>query len=300
MNYIKSQQADGSVVNLFYQDIGAGRPVVFIHGWPLNSQMWQYQFAELPKYDIRCIAYDRRGFGKSDKPFDGYDYDTLADDLKAILDGLDLDDVVLVGFSMGGGEVVRYFSKHGGARVSKVVLIGSVTPFLLQTDDNPEGVSQDQLDQMVEEIYRDHAGFIHNFSKQFYNVSLMSHPASQGILDWWFHMAIEASIKAMADCVYSFGETDFRDEMAAVNVPTLIIHGDEDNIVPLEASAEEAADFIADSQLLIYEDEPHGLFFTAKDQLNTDLIEFITGTYLVDEDDEEENEDDETGRYEME
>lgn len=293
MAFIKATQQDGAELNLYYQDLGAGRPVVFLHGWPLNSSMWQYQLAELPKYGLRCIAYDRRGFGQSDKPFDGYDYDTLADDLKAVLDGLDLQDAVLVAFSMAGGEVVRYFSKYGGERVSKVVLVSSIAPYMMQTDDNPDGVEPEMVEGILNGLWDDHAAFLQDFGKQFFGVSLMNHPVSQGILDWSFMNATQASLKATIDCVYSFTGTDFRDEMQYVDVPTLIIHGDADKVVPIEATSQQAAELITDNQFLIYEDEPHGLWFTSKDQLNTDILEFVgTEIYIQAIEEDEEGEED--------
>ncbi|PTQ95117.1 pimeloyl-ACP methyl ester carboxylesterase [Mucilaginibacter yixingensis] len=290
MAFIKAQRENGTELNLYYQDYGAGRPVVLLHGWPLNSNMWQYQLAELPKYGLRCIAYDRRGFGQSDKPFDGYDYDTLADDLKAVLDGLDLQDVVLVAFSMAGGEAVRYFSKYGGERVTKLVLVSSIAPYMLQTDDNPDGVEPEMVEQILAGLWNDHAGFMQDFGKQFFGVSLMHHPVSQGVLDWSFMSAMQASLKATIDCVYSFTGTDFRDEMQYVDVPTLIIHGDADKVVPMEATGQQAAEMITDNQFLIYEDEPHGLWFTSKDQLNTDLLEFIGAEMYMEVGDEDEEE----------
>jgi pimeloyl-ACP methyl ester carboxylesterase len=291
MNFIYSKQADGSEVKLFYQDIGQGIPVVFIHGWPLSSQMWEYQLAELPDYGLRCITYDRRGFGKSDQPFTGYDYDTLADDLKAVLDYLNLNNVTLVAFSMGGGELVRYFSRHGGERVSKAVLVSSVAPYMLQTEDNPEGVPQEQVDEIVENIYKDRPGFLAAFGKQFFGVSMLSHPVSQGILDWSLALALPASLKATVECVYSFAGTDFRSEMQTIKVPTMIIHGDADQTVPISATGERASTMIPQVEYYVYEGEPHGLYYTAKDQLNKDLIEFITGVVMYDADVEDEGSD---------
>lgn len=290
MAFINAQQENGAALNLYYQDYGTGRPVVLLHGWPLNSNMWQYQLAELPKYGLRCIAYDRRGFGQSDKPFDGYDYDTLADDLKAVLDSLDLQDVVLVAFSMAGGEAVRYFSKYGGERVTKLVLVSSIAPYMLQTDDNPDGVEAAMVEQILAGLWNDHAGFMQDFGKQFFGVSLMNHPVSQGILEWNFMNAMQASLKATIDCVYSFSGTDFRDEMQYIDVPTLIIHGDADKVVPIEATSQQAAEMITDNQFMIYEDEPHGLWFTSKDQLNTDLLEFIGAEMFIEVGDGEEDE----------
>ncbi|WP_207428714.1 alpha/beta fold hydrolase [Pedobacter sp. SYSU D00535] len=275
MKFIKSQNPDGSPVNLFYEDWGTGKPVVFIHGWPLDHQMWEYQMSVLPEMGFRCVAYDRRGFGKSDKPWAPYNYDVLADDLKAVLDQLDLHNVTLVGFSMGGGEVVRYMSRHHGARVAKVVLISSITPLTMKTDDNPDGVPPEKLQQILSELQTDRAGFLADFGKQFYGVSWLNHPASQAMLDWNLTVAMQASPKATLDCAHAFAETDFRDEMNSINVPVLIIHGASDETVPIKATSEKAAELIPGAEFIVYEDAPHGLFFTHKQKLNEDLIEFL-------------------------
>lgn len=276
MSYIQAgtDQA-GNPVNLFYQDWGQGQPVVLIHGWPLSHEMWDYQMAELPKYGIRCIAYDRRGFGKSSKPWNEYDYDTLADDLKAVLDELNLDNVTLVGFSMGGGEVARYLSRHGGARVAKAVLVGAITPYLLKTDDNPTGVDQSVFDGMLEDMQKDRADFLQTFGKMFYGVNLLSHPVSQAHLDGDFFRAYLASPNATVECAKSFSSTDFRADLKHFNVPTLIIHGDADKTVPLEASGEQTAKLLPNAQYVVYEGAPHGLFVTEKDRLTSDLVAFI-------------------------
>ena len=281
MEFITSQNTNGSPVKIFYEDLGSGTPVVFIHGWPLDHQMWEYQTSVLPNYGFRCIAYDRRGFGKSDKPWDGYDYSTLADDLKALLDQLDLQNVTLVSFSMGGGEVVRYFSRHGGARVSKVVLISSVVPYMQQTDDNPEGVPPEKIAEITDSLREDRSGFLVDFAKQFYGFSLLSHPVSQGVLDRDFMIASQASLKATIDCATAFSETDFRAELRHIHVPTLIIHGDADETVPIKATSDEAAELIPQSEYIIYEGAPHGLYFTDKETLNGDLIQFIQAENTV-------------------
>ncbi len=262
-------------VNLFYEDWGTGQPVVFIHGWPLSHEMWEYQLTELPKQGLRCIAYDRRGFGKSSKPWGSYDYDTLADDLKAVLDELDLKDVILVGFSMGGGEVARYFSRHGGARVAKAVLLGAVTPYMLQTADNPEGVPQEVFEKMTEQMKEDRADFLTSFGKQFFGVNLINHPVSQAMLDWCRTLALLGSPKATLECAKSFAETDFRKDMPHIKVPTLIIHGDKDQIVPIEVSGDRTAKMIPNARYIVYEDAPHGFYYTEKDKLNQDLLSFI-------------------------
>ncbi|HSH64752.1 MAG TPA: alpha/beta hydrolase, partial [Bacteroidia bacterium] len=181
MPYIKTKSENG--IHLFYQDLGKGKPVVFIHGWPSSHAMWEYQLAVLPE-KFRCIAYDRRGFGNSDKPWDGYDYDTLADDLHAIIETLNLSDVTLVGFSMGGGEVVRYMSRYGSGKVSKIVLIGSVTPFLLQMDDNKEGIPKEMFNDMITEIKKDRPKFLTEFGKLFFGVTLLKQAISDELLQW--------------------------------------------------------------------------------------------------------------------
>lgn len=275
MKFITLKNQDATETNLFYQDLGTGRPVVLIHGWPLDHQMWDYQVAALTDAGYRCIAYDRRGFGKSDKPLTGYDYDTLADDLKAVIDSLELEDAVLVGFSMGGGEVVKYFSRHGGKGVSKVVLVSSIAPYMLRTDDNPDGVPQEKIDEIAAGIQADRPGFLGSFTKQFYGVGLLNKPVSEERLSTDLTLAMQATLKSTLGCAVAFSSTDLRSDMSAVNVPTLVIHGDEDQTVPIKATGEQAAALIAGAKYIVYEGEPHGIFITCKDQLNSDLIDFI-------------------------
>lgn len=275
MKFIKSKQPDGSDVHLFYQDLGSGRPVVLIHGWPLDHTMWDYQTAALTDAGYRVIAYDRRGFGKSDKPLTGYDYNTLSDDLKALIDELQLENAVLIGFSMGGGEVVKYFSRHGGKGVSKAVLISSIAPYMLQTDDNPEGVPQEVIDDIAEKIQEDRPGFLGEFGKQFYGVGLLSHPVSAERLTSDMVVAMQATVKSTLGAAVAFSSTDLRREMNSITVPTLVIHGDDDQTVPIKATGEQAARMINNAEYLVYEAEPHGLFITAKDRLNADLVSFI-------------------------
>jgi non-heme chloroperoxidase len=279
MSYIKAgTDASGNDIKLFYQDLGGSNvrsTVVLIHGWPLSHEMWDYQLAELPAHGLRVIAYDRRGFGKSTQTWDGYDYDTLADDLKAVLDTLDLQNVTLVGFSMGGGEVARYMSRHGGDRVSKVAFISSVTPYLLKTDDNPDGVDQSVFDEITENIQKDRADFLQTFGKQFYGVNLISKPVSQAHLDGDFARAYVSSHKATLDCANAFATTDFRNDLTQIHVPTLIIHGDADKTVPIESSGELTANALPNAHYIVYDEAPHGLFVTEKDRLNDDLLAFI-------------------------
>ncbi|MDO8366470.1 MAG: alpha/beta hydrolase [Saprospiraceae bacterium] len=276
MSFIKTNPgSSGNSVNLFYEDYGIGKPVVFIHGWPLNHEMWEYQLAELPKNDLRCIAYDRRGFGKSDRPWENYDYDTLADDLKALLEQLDLKEVVLVGFSMGGGEIARYIGKYGTSRIAKVVLISAVTPFMLKTKDNPEGVDKKNFDAMIEKLTEDRPAFLSDFAKQFYGVTKAEQSVSQPMLDWNQMLCLMSSLRSSTECVRSFSETDFRNDLTKINVPVLIIHGDADQTVPIAISGDKTAKSLPKAKYRVYKDAPHGLFITEKDKLNKDLLEFI-------------------------
>jgi len=278
MNFIKTKDATGNEIKLPYEDTGSGKPVVFIHGWPLSKEMWEYQVVPLAQQGMRCITYDRRGFGNASRPWTGYDYDTLASDLKALLDQLDLQDVTLVGFSMGGGEVVRYFSKYGGARVTKAVLLGSITPYMLKTQDNTDGTPEDVFNDITNHIKDDRIAFFDGFGKAFYGVGFINKPVSTPFLEWSRMLASVASPKATLDCAASFSHTDFRNEMSAVTVPTLIIHGDADNIVPIKAAGDISAKLIPNNQYLVYADAPHGLFYTHKEQLNADLLNFILGS----------------------
>ena len=280
MNYIETNKdAAGNPVRIYYNDYGTGKPVILIHGWPLSSAMWEYQINDLVNSGHRVIAYDRRGFGKSSQPWDGYDYDTLTDDLKALIDQLALKDITLVGFSMGGGEVVRYFSRHGGKGVVKVVLISSVTPFMLQTDSNPDGVPQETFDGMAHNMQEDRIGFLNEFGKTFFGVSMLHKPLSTPLLEHFRMLCAVASPRATVQCAKAFASTDFRSEMKSLNVPTLIIHGDADKTVPIDPTGKQSALSIADNKFIIYESAPHGLFYTEREQLNADLVEFlISGT----------------------
>ncbi|WP_145139212.1 alpha/beta fold hydrolase [Roseomonas gilardii] len=274
MSFIEAR--DGTP--LFYKDWGAGKPVVLVHGWPLNADMWEYQAPFLAENGCRVIAYDRRGFGRSGQPWSGYDYDTMADDLAALFDALDLRDATLVGFSMGGGEVARYLSCHGGSgRVSRAVLVSAVTPFLLRTEDNPGGVDRSVFDDMVVNLQADRPAFLASFGKQFFGAGLLNFSISNELLQWAGNLALMASPKATLDCVRAFSETDFRGDLPQIRVPVLVIHGDADGTVPIDAAGRRAAAMIPGARLLEYKGAPHGLFFTEKDRLNQDLLRFIGG-----------------------
>jgi len=249
--------------------------VVLIHGWPLSKEMWEYQIEPLVEAGLRVIKYDRRGFGKSSKPWGEYDYNTLTEDLHTIMEELDLRDAVLVGFSMGGGEAVRYLSRYGSSRVSKIVLVSSVTPYLLKTADNPDGVDESVFKEMLDQMSEDRIAFLDSFGKTFFGVNLVSHPVSTPLLEYYRMLASVAAPRATKQCAIAFAQTDFRQDVQAINVPTLIIHGDADKTVPIDASGARTAKMIPGSQYLVYEGAPHGLFYTHKEKLNQDLISFI-------------------------
>ena len=265
----------GEKITLSYNDYGNGKPVVLIHGWPLSKEMWEYQLAPIVDAGFRVIKYDRRGFGKSDKPWDGYDYDTLAADLKGLIDGLELKDVALVGFSMGGGEVARYFGKYNGENVSKAILISSVAPGMLKTDRNPDGVPAEKFDEFMKSLKDDRIGFLADFGKTFFGVTMVNHPVSAPLMQYYLDLESHASAKATQDCMTSFAFTDFTEDVKKINVPTLIIHGDADKTVPIDATGRRAAKMIKNATLIEYEGAPHGLFYTEKEKLNKDLVAFL-------------------------
>jgi non-heme chloroperoxidase len=273
MNFITT--ADKT--KLYFKDWGpsSGTPVILMSGWPLTSDSCDDQAVALAEAGHRVISYDRRGFGRSSQPFSGYDYDTLADDLGAVIDQTGAHDVSLVGFSMGGGEVARYMSRHDGRNVIKTALIASVVPFMLKTDDNADGTEQSVFDGMAKAMLEDRAHFFTGFFKDFFGVSMLSHPVSQELIDWARSMAMQASLKATLECAKSFASTDFRPDLAAFVKPTLVIHGTDDQTVPVEASGRAAARAIKQSTLIEYAGAPHGLFATHKARLSTDLLSFL-------------------------
>jgi pimeloyl-ACP methyl ester carboxylesterase len=277
MKYITTNdRTSGEEIRIAYSDYGKGKPVVLIHGWPLSREMWEYQLDDLVNAGLRVIKYDRRGFGESSKPWTGYDYDSLADDLNALIDQLNLHDVTLVGFSMGGGEVARYLSIYGSGEVSKAVLISSVLPFLAKTQDNPDGVDQSVFENIKAQIRKDRIGFLDDFGKMFFGAGLISHRVSTPLLEYYRMLASFATNGSTVQCVDSYSQTDFREDINKIGVPTLIIHGDADKTVPIEASSNRTAQMIRDSHYIVYEGAPHGLFYTHRERLNHDLVAFIT------------------------
>ena len=260
---------------LYVKDWGTGRPVILLHGWPLSADSWDDQAMAIANAGMRAISYDRRGFGRSGQPWTGYDYDTLADDLACVIEQTGAEDASLVGFSMGGGEVARYLSRHNGRAVRSVALVSSVVPFMPKTTDNPDGTDASVFDEMTQAMTADRASFFASFFRDFFGVSLLSHPASAELLDWARSVSMQASLKATLACAKSFSSTDFRPDLPAFKVPTLIIHGTADKTVPIDAAGRAAARAIPQATLLEYEGSPHGLFATDKDRLTTDLLQFL-------------------------
>ncbi|MEP6746456.1 MAG: alpha/beta hydrolase [Bacteroidota bacterium] len=271
----------GEEINIAYSDYGKGQPVVLIHGWPSSREMWEYQLADIVNAGYRVIKYDRRGFGKSSKPWSGYDYDTLASDLNEIINQLDLQKAILVGFSMGGGEVARYIANYGEAKIDRVVLISTVLPYMLKTKDNPEGVDKKIFDDMAEQIKNDRIGFLDDFGKMFFGVGFLSKPLSTPLLNYYHHLTTVATQQSTLECATSFCSTDFRDDVTKITVPTLIVHGDSDKIVPFEASSKRTGSMIPQAELIIYADGPHGIFYTHRELLNKDLLNFFSGVKHV-------------------
>ena len=260
---------------LYVKDWGSGRPVLLTHGWPLSADSWDDQAMALADAGYRAIAYDRRGFGRSEQPWTGYDYDTFADDLANVIEQTGAKDATIVGFSMGGGEIARYMSRHAGKGVIKAALISSVVPFMLKTADNPDGTDPSVFDEMTQGMNADRAKFFAGFFKDFFGVGMMAHPVSEPLMHWCVHVALQASLKATLACAKSFATTDFRPDLAKFNLPTLIIHGTADKTVPIDASARAAAKAITGSTLIEYDGAPHGLFATHKEQLTNDLLSFL-------------------------
>jgi pimeloyl-ACP methyl ester carboxylesterase len=255
---------------LYYNDWGTGDPVVFLHGWVLGHELWEYQTSTLMHEGCRCIAYDRRGCGRSDQPPTGYDYDMFADDLASVLDGLDLRDVTLVGHSLAGGEIARYASRHGLDRVGRVVFVATTTPFMLQTADNPAGVPKEFFDATVAGLRDDRPRFMTLGAPGFFGAASVS----EELVQWGVGLALRASPIATTEMIRAMSETDFRTDLKAVDVPALVIHGAADASSPIELTARRTAETISGSRLEIYE-TGHGLMITEKARLNHDLLAFI-------------------------
>ena len=265
--------SDGT--QIYYKDWGTGRPVVFSHGWPLSADAWEAQMVYLGERGYRAIAHDRRGHGRSGQPWNGNDMDTYADDLATLINTLDLKDAVLVGHSTGGGEVARYLGRHGSKRVGKTVLLGAVPPLMLKTAANPGGLPMDVFDGIRAGVRADRSQFFKDLTVPFYGANRPGAKVSQGLKDSFWFMGMQGSLKAELDCIKQFSETDFTEDLKKIDVPTWIVHGDDDQIVPIADSAVLSAKLVKGSTLKVYAGAPHGLASTHQEQFNTDLLAFI-------------------------
>jgi pimeloyl-ACP methyl ester carboxylesterase len=276
MPEIRVGQENSAPITIHYEDVGSGQPVVLVHGFPLSGRSWEKQIFALLDAGYRVITYDRRGFGESGRPSTGYDYDTFAADLDQLMTALDLSDVVLAGFSMGTGEVARYLGRYGSARVSRAVLVGAVPPFLLNTDDNPEGVfTSDAIEGAVAAIRADRLAYLTGFYADFYNVDeTLGERLSEEVLRENWNVAAGASAVATAACPPTW-VTDFRADLAKIDVPTLAVHGDADNLLPIDATARRLPQFIADCELVEIAGAPHGLLWTHAEEVNEALLSFV-------------------------
>ena len=260
---------------LHYQDLGTGQPVVLIHGWPLSHRMWESQITALVDAGYRCVAYDRRGFGESGKPAGGYDYDTFASDLNDLMTHLDLRDAALAGFSMGGGEVARYVGRYGTSRVAKAMLIAAVPPFLMKTKDNPDGIPEKEFDGMIAGVKQDRIAFFEAFFPNFFNWKPGSGKPNDDVVAYAKAIAWMASPQGTQECITAFGKTDFRDDLKKLTVPTLVIHGDDDRIVPIDVSGKRAAKLVAGAKLETIKGAPHGLNATHGERLTELMLKFL-------------------------
>ncbi|MFF0465323.1 alpha/beta fold hydrolase [Streptomyces mexicanus] len=276
MSFVTVGHENSGSIELYYEDHGSGRPVVLIHGYPLNGHSWEKQERVLLEAGYRVITYDRRGFGRSSQPVVGYDYDTFAADLKVLLEHLDLRDVALVGFSMGTGEVTRYLGRYGSERVSKAALLGAIPPFLLKTEDNPEGVDASVFEEIKAAVLKDRPAYFKDFLDNFYNVDMY---AGTRISDqaWQnsFNVAVAASAWAAYACVDTW-LTDFRADLPKIDVPTLLVHGDADRILPYENTAKRLPGLIEDLTFVTVEGGPHNIAWTHPEEVNTALLDFLT------------------------
>lgn len=260
---------------IYYKDWGSGQPVVFSHGWPLSADAWEDQMVFLGNNGYRCIAHDRRGHGRSGQPWDGNEMDAYADDVAELVKHLDLSNAIHVGHSTGGGEVARYIGRHGTSRVAKAVLIGAVTPLMLKTIDNPGGTPIEAFDQIRGAVQADRSQFFKDLTVPFYGANRPDSKVSQGLRDSFWMQGMMAGFKSVIDCIKAFSETDFNEDLKKFDIPTLIMHGDDDQIVPIGASAMMAAKIVSNATLKVYPGFSHGMCSVNKDQINADLLAFF-------------------------
>ena len=266
---------DGTLI--YYKDWGTGLPVVFSHGWPLNSDSWESQMLYLASNGYRCIAHDRRGHGRSSQPWSGNDMDTFADDLSELIETLDMKDVTLIGFSMGGGEAARYVGRHGTARLARIALVAAVPPLMLKTAANMSGLPIEVFDEIRRSCIADRSQFYRDLaSGPFFGANRPGAKVTQGMIDSFWLQGMQAGHKNTLDCIKAFSETDFTEDLKKFDVPTLIIHGDDDQVVPIDAASRASAEIVENVNLIVYSGAPHGLTDTHKDKLNADLLSFLT------------------------
>ncbi|HKP02698.1 MAG TPA: alpha/beta hydrolase [Chthoniobacterales bacterium] len=277
MPYVTAGKENGGNIDIYYEDHGSGKPVILIHGYPLSGASWEKQLPVLLNAGHRVITYDRRGFGKSDQPTAGYNYDTFAADLRELITQLKLQDVTLVGFSMGGGEIARYFGKYGSKGINKAVFIGAVPPFLLKTADNAEGVDANVFDGIKKAVAADRYAFFTEFFRNFYNTDLyLGKRVSEDVVQASWNIAASASAAASLACVATWLE-DFREDLKRVDVPAFVIHGDDDRIVPLTAAGQRTAKLVKGARLVVIKGGPHCITWTHADEVNTALLAFLKG-----------------------
>ncbi len=261
--------------SIFYKDWGKGQPIVWSHGWPLNADAWDEQLYYFASKGFRVLAHDRRGHGRSSQPWGGNDMDTYADDLASLIEKLELRDVVLVGHSTGGGEITRYMGRHGTRRLAKAALIGAVPPLMLKTEANPGGLPISVFDELRAGVASDRSQFYSDLSAAFYGANRPGSDVSQGLRDQFWLQSMQVGLRAALDCIKAFSETDFTEDLEKIDVPTLILHGDDDQIVPIDASARRSAQIVAKATLKVYPGAPHGLSATHREQFDEDLLAFI-------------------------